>query len=59
MSILIDVPPAVEEAVEVTFFGERILIHDGPGSVRLKPVSDDPGSNRLDENRFQPKPVWS
>ena len=35
MSILIDVPPVVEEAVEVTFFGERILIHDGPARLSL------------------------
>ena len=35
VSILIDVPPVVEEAVEVTFFGERILIHDGPARLSL------------------------
>ena len=35
VSILIDVPPVVEEAVEVTFFGERVLIHDGPARLSL------------------------
>tara|TARA_B110000438_G_scaffold300287_1_gene352345 strand:+ start:1212 stop:2135 length:924 start_codon:yes stop_codon:yes gene_type:complete len=35
VSILLDVPPVIEESVEVQFFGEDILIHDGPARLSI------------------------
>lgn len=35
VSILVDIPPVIEESVEVLFFGRAILIHDGPARLSI------------------------